>query len=188
MKKNIIILTLIFLIVILIFVFFIRENLHVMELKKLNESMLRKEHVYEITLVDFIVTYDRLFKNYQELYSSYQKQAILLKEQEALNAQLAGNWTPFEVTSYSQESGTITSIGIDLKANYARYLSIAAVDPEVVPYGSTLLIKFSDGSIKPFIAADTGGLIKGNRIDLLFSNKDEAINFGKIIKDVRIIK
>jgi len=40
----------------------------------------------------------------------------------------------------------------------------------------------------PIIALDTGGIIKGNRIDILFDNKQEAINFGKQIIKVRIIK
>lgn len=156
------------------------------KLNKLNQLMLQKERSYEITLVDFIVTYDRLFKKYQELYGSYQEQAILLTKQEVNNE--IGNWTPYEVTAYSQESGVITSIGIDLKANYTKYLSIAAVDPKIVPYGSTLLIEFADGTVKPYIAADTGGKIKGNRIDIYMTDRQEALQFGRQNLLVKIIK
>jgi len=34
-------------------------------------------------------------------------------------------------------------------------------------------------NLRAFIALDTGGLIKGNRINILFDSKNEAINFGK---------
>jgi 3D (Asp-Asp-Asp) domain-containing protein len=39
-----------------------------------------------------------------------------------------------------------------------------------------------------FIALDTGGMIKGARIDVLFDEKQDALNWGKQIKKVRIIK
>ena len=43
-------------------------------------------------------------------------------------------------------------------------------------------------SLGAFIALDTGGLIKGNRIDVLFDSESEAINFGIRKERVRIIK
>lgn len=48
-----------------------------------------------------------------------------------------------------------------------------AVDPEVIPLGSTVYI---DG--KEYVAEDVGGAIKGNRIDIYSSNHDEALNLG----------
>jgi len=98
---------------------------------------------------------------------------------------LSGNWQEFVLTAYtpndvSQGTTDITFIGIRANAK----IPICAVDPTVIPVGSIIEIK----DYGYFLAADTGLAIKGNRIDLLFSNKDEAINFGKIIKDVRVIK
>lgn len=51
---------------------------------------------------------------------------------------------------------------------------LIAVDPSVIPLGSTVII---DGV--SYIAADTGGAIKGNKIDIAFETHEEAVNFGK---------
>ena len=48
-----------------------------------------------------------------------------------------------------------------------------AVDPSVIPYGSTVII---DGH--EYIAQDCGGAIKGNRIDIYFDSHSEALDFG----------
>ena len=49
-----------------------------------------------------------------------------------------------------------------------------AVDFNVIPYGSTVVI---DG--KEYKAVDCGGKIKGNRIDFYFEKHEDAVNFGK---------
>lgn len=50
---------------------------------------------------------------------------------------------------------------------------IVAVDPSVIPLGSTVVI---DG--EEYLAADTGGLIKGNRIDIAVPTHAEALELG----------
>lgn len=56
-----------------------------------------------------------------------------------------------------------------------------AVDPTVIPYGSTVII---DGH--SYIAEDTGGAVKGKRIDIYFDNHDEALKFGRRELEVTI--
>lgn len=51
---------------------------------------------------------------------------------------------------------------------------LVAVDPRVIPLGTRLFIKGYGYAI----ADDIGGAIKGNKIDLAFENRDEAILFG----------
>lgn len=69
----------------------------------------------------------------------------------------------------------ITATGI--RATYG----VVAVDPRVIPLGSKLFIQTTDGSFTYgyAIAADTGGAIKGNRIDLCFDSRTDALNFGR---------
>lgn len=56
-----------------------------------------------------------------------------------------------------------------------------AVDPRVIPLGTLLYIKSNDGGPDYgfCIAADTGGAIKGKRVDLFFYTRRECINFGR---------
>ncbi len=51
---------------------------------------------------------------------------------------------------------------------------LAAVDPRVIPLGTRLYIKGYGFAI----ADDIGGAIKGNKIDLAFENRADAIQFG----------
>jgi len=55
---------------------------------------------------------------------------------------------------------------------------IIAVDPKVIPLGSWVYIKYPDGHGVYAIAEDTGGAIKGNRIDVAKWSMDEAKDFG----------
>lgn len=57
---------------------------------------------------------------------------------------------------------------------------IVAVDPDVIPMGSKLYIE----GYGTAIAADQGGAINGNRIDLFFDSKSEALNWG--LKTVKV--
>ncbi len=58
-----------------------------------------------------------------------------------------------------------------------------AVDPKVIPLGSKVFINGFE-----YTAEDTGGAIKGNRIDILFPTHQEALNFGVQYTEVAIIK
>jgi 3D (Asp-Asp-Asp) domain-containing protein len=55
---------------------------------------------------------------------------------------------------------------------------IIAVDPRVIPLGSRVYIQYPDGHGDYAIAEDTGGAIKGNRIDIAKTSVKEAQDFG----------
>ena len=57
---------------------------------------------------------------------------------------------------------------------------IVAVDPNVIPLGSRVFIP----GYGLAVAADTGGMIIGNRIDLVMDTYEEAMNFGR--RDVEV--
>jgi 3D (Asp-Asp-Asp) domain-containing protein len=59
-----------------------------------------------------------------------------------------------------------------------------AVDPQVIPYGSQLVINGVGG----YMAEDCGGAIKGNRIDIFVEDYETAIQFGRRQVEVRILE
>jgi uncharacterized protein YabE (DUF348 family) len=72
----------------------------------------------------------------------------------------------------------ITATGINLKANPG--IKVIAVDPSVIPLGTKVYVEGYGYAV----AADTGGAIKGNKIDVFFSSKSEAYRWGR--KQVKI--
>lgn len=83
-----------------------------------------------------------------------------------------------EASAYSTEgwkskhtaSGTLARVGA------------IAVDPKVIPLGSKLYVTSPNGKSWVYghaVAEDTGGAIKGNKIDLFFNTQKECINFGR---------
>ena len=69
--------------------------------------------------------------------------------------------------------------GVTASGMKARY-GVVAVDPKVIPLGTKLYIESVDGKFVygDAVAGDTGGAIKGNRIDLFMNTRQECMNFG----------
>lgn len=63
----------------------------------------------------------------------------------------------------------ITASGAVAQANHT-----IATDPSVIPTGTHVIING-----KEYVAEDTGGDIKGNKIDIYFDTHEEAKNFGR---------
>lgn len=74
----------------------------------------------------------------------------------------------------------ITASGVKAKKG------IVAVDPKVIPLGTKLYIESLDGSENYgfAVAGDTGGAIKGNRIDLFYNDHEFVKKYG--IKKVKV--
>ena len=70
--------------------------------------------------------------------------------------------------------------GITATGTHAKYGTVA-VDPRVIPLGSKLFIETSDGRFVYGYATaeDTGGAIKGNKVDLFFPTYNECMQFGR---------
>ncbi|MDF2656370.1 MAG: hypothetical protein K0R19_2844 [Bacillota bacterium] len=75
------------------------------------------------------------------------------------------------------------SDGITATGTMATEGRTVAVDPEVIPLGSEILI---DG--QAYIAEDVGGAVKGRKVDIYVSSHQEAIQRGKIEREVQINK
>ena len=75
------------------------------------------------------------------------------------------------------------SDGITASGTQATAGRTVAVDTRLIPYGTEISI---DG--KTYIAEDCGGKVKGYTIDVFFDSHEEALNFGKQTKTVKIYK
>ena len=95
-----------------------------------------------------------------------------------------------EATAYTanpSENGTyggrvLTAMGHDLTAN--PNMKVIAVDPKVIPLGSKVWVE----GYGEAIAGDTGGAIKGNRIDVLVGSDGSANSWGRKSVKVKVIQ
>ncbi|WP_249313353.1 G5 and 3D domain-containing protein [Lederbergia citrea] len=84
-------------------------------------------------------------------------------------------------TAYCNGCSGITATGINLRAN--PNLKVIAVDPSVIPLGSKVWVEGYGYAV----AGDTGGAIKGNRIDLFVPSKEQAYRFGRKQVKIRVL-
>lgn len=85
--------------------------------------------------------------------------------------------TTMNATAYHPSDGN--GLGITATGTKAGYGTVA-VDPNVIPLGSRVYIpQYGDA-----IAADTGGAIKGNKIDLCMETYEECYQFGR--RDIEV--
>ncbi|SFM97523.1 3D domain-containing protein [Psychrobacillus psychrodurans] len=81
-------------------------------------------------------------------------------------------------TAYCEGCSGTTAYGIDLRANPNQ--KVIAVDPRIIPLGTKVWVE----GYGEAIAGDTGGAIKGNKIDVFIPSYDNAIAWG--VKEVKI--
>lgn len=83
------------------------------------------------------------------------------------------NVTATAYTAFCAGCSGVTATGIDLRKN--PNLKVIAVDPNVIPLGSKVFVEGYGYAI----AGDTGGAIKGHKIDLFIPNEKTAFNYGR---------
>jgi len=112
-----------------------------------------------------------IFSSYTEGADPEEAEEIVVRE--VVEVEKEVEWYYFLASGYSandssQGTNNITATGKEIEQG------MVAVDPKVIPLGTRIEIK--DMGI--FVAEDTGGKIKGNRIDIYFDSKEEAKKFG----------
>ena len=96
-----------------------------------------------------------------------------------------GNEFYVSATAYTADCNGctgVTATGINLKSN--PNLKVIAVDPSVIPLGSKVWVEGYGYAV----AGDTGGAIKGKKVDLHFPTKDAAYKFGNRQVKIKVIK
>ena len=84
-------------------------------------------------------------------------------------------------TAYCTGCSGITANGTDLRSNPNQ--KVIAVDPRVIPLGTKVWVE----GYGEAIAADTGGAIKGNKIDVFIPSDGQARNWGVRTVSVKIL-
>ena len=112
-----------------------------------------------------------------------------ISEAEEEEIEAAGNFEATAYTAYCDTGCTgVTATGIDVSNTiYKDGKRIIAADPSVMPLGTNVIVTTADGNSFEAVAADTGGDIVGNRIDILVNSVDEALEFGRRSVNIEII-
>jgi LysM repeat protein len=101
-------------------------------------------------------------------------------------AQVSSNRRSFPsvITAYSFQApiggarGSVTRSGTPVR------WGVVAVDPQVIPLGTRLMI---DGFDDVFVAEDTGGAIRGNHVEIFYPDVSAALRFGVQTRRVTIL-
>ncbi|TQR30258.1 LysM peptidoglycan-binding domain-containing protein [Lysinibacillus sphaericus] len=84
-------------------------------------------------------------------------------------------------TAYCEGCSGVTANGTDIRSN--PNLKVIAVDPRVIPLGTRVWVE----GYGEAIAADTGGAIKGNKIDVFIPTEGQARQWGVKHVTVKIL-
>lgn len=105
---------------------------------------------------------------------------------------MASDWLTFTATAYTATCEGCTGFtyhrSIDVRNTvFYEGRRVIAVDPAVVPLGSSVEVRLAGGSTLDAIALDIGGLIDGYELDLLVADEPTAWAFGRQSVELRIL-
>lgn len=151
------------------------------KLRESNSELEKNNSVLDSMIDEKTKENDRLLIEVKELKDSqvkiseeskdFYEDTRSLGEFESTAYAVGDSLTPSDVTA----DGTDVSNTIYSPEGYR----IVAVDPSVISMGSILNITIDGYGSFIAKASDTGGAIKGNKIDLLVGSPEEAMNFGR---------
>lgn len=85
-----------------------------------------------------------------------------------------------ESTAYTPDAGRGSRATFRTATGRRAEFGVVAVDPDVIPLGTILYVE----GYGLAIAADTGGAIRGRKIDVCVPTREEALNWGR--RNVRV--
>lgn len=110
-------------------------------------------------------------------------QATETTQAAAASSNQGGYYLTVEATAYSYNEAGLSNYTAD-GTNLVSEPNVIAVDPSVIPLGSYVEIP----GYGIFRAADTGGAIYGNRIDVHLVNLNDVYNFGRRTITIRVLQ
>ena len=164
---------LIFLIIILVLVVNIqRLNNRLLELELREES----SHYREVETMMMLQEYERLVESYEELLELREELHNKMIGMEHLEMEeqwfeMEEQWFEMEATAYTDDVESQGKWVGQTASGMKPQVGVVAVDPKVIPLGTKLYVE----GYGEAIAGDTGGAIKGMRIDVFLPDKDSCM-------------
>ncbi|MDL5377996.1 3D domain-containing protein [Exiguobacterium mexicanum] len=87
-------------------------------------------------------------------------------------------------TPYCKGCSGVTALGWNVRA---QKRNVIAVDPRVIPLGKKVQVYVAGKLMGTYTAADAGGAIKGNKIDILMYSQSAALKFGRKTVTVKVL-
>jgi 3D (Asp-Asp-Asp) domain-containing protein len=148
---------------------------------RLSQSVTRKVVATTITAVGFVVLYEATIFD-----SKYATRTVLEKERaleqlHQLEPNAVGAAMRFTASAYCK--GTTTASGVIPRAG------VAAADERLLPVGSVIQVQAIDQQYSGiYTVMDTGPMIQGRNIDLYMCSCFEALQFGRRIVQVAVLR
>ena len=148
----------------------------ILEIEVTRASMEEEREKLEKDIAENQVLLDQLKGEEKEVQDILSEIRSRIADIQPVGMTLVGEWTLTATAYYAFGSGgnDINGNGITATGLRARK-GIVAVDPRIIPLGTKLFIP----GYGEALAADTGGWIKNDRIDLCFESLEECFKFGR---------
>lgn len=78
--------------------------------------------------------------------------------------------------------------GITASGTQATSGRTVAANPQLLPYGSEILVRFADGTEETYIVEDTGSALRGQHIDIFMDSHEAALAEGVKTAEVFLIE
>lgn len=145
-----------------------------------------KKNTYEVTYVNGEET-DRELISSEVTKEPVEK--IVLVGTKVKSAFLASSTAPKNYKKVISMTATAYSAGGYTASGLPAQWGVVAVDPKVIPLGTRVYVETPDGRYiyGEAVAADTGGAIKGYKIDICVNTRKEAYAFGRRAVNVYIL-
>ena len=151
----------------------------IFHISKLNDNIVNLEELVEQLEVDKQLLEEKV----DRLHLKYEDCKRSRKSIEATRSSSRGRLLgTFEATAYTDDVQSQGKWVGQTASGMKPQVGVIAVDPKVIPLGTKLYVEGYGNAI----AGDTGGVIKGKRLDLFMNTNEECYVWGR--KKVKVWK
>lgn len=160
----------------------------VFHISKLNDNIVNlEEFVEQLKVEKNVLKLDKqlLEEEVDKLHRKYEDCKCSKKSIQTTRGSSRGKLLgTFEATAYTDDVESQGKWVGQTASGMKPQVGVVAVDPKVIPLGTKLYVE----GYGQAIAGDTGGAIKGNRVDLFMETRESCIEFGRQNVKVWIVK